>query len=204
MDENNKKFPKRNIVLYVSIAVILVSLTFRASYAYFVSYLTNNTTPTSTVVNTGDLSMKFEDGSTYINAQDMMLMTEEEALRASNNYSRFTVTNDGNITGNYKIYLSNYSISSNLVSRDFKWRLKIDDTILTGNFYDLFKDMTPNASGIITGSSIDIPINSNSVSLPVGESDNCEFRVWIEETQENQIGLTEGTFSTTLRLIATN
>lgn len=204
MDENVKKLPKRNIVLYVSIAVLMISLTFKASYAYFVSTITNANTPTPTVVDTGDLQIKFDNGATYINAQNIGLMSAEEAMLESNNYSRFTVTNSGSVNGKYKLYLSDYSISSNLVDDDFKWKLTVNGTSYTGTFNDLFGSMTPNSNNIIASNSVDVPIVSNVFSLASGGSHSCEFRIWLQETDENQISLTEGTFSGTIKLIATN
>ena len=63
--------------------------------------------------------------------------------------------------------------------------------------------MTPDANNVVASSSNDIPLLSNAISLNSGSSNNCEFRIWLEEADHNQIELTEGAFSTTIRLIAT-
>lgn len=204
MEENNNnyKLPKRNIVLYLSVVVILMSFTFRASYAFYTATVTNLTNPTPTVLESGNLELKFANGSKYINAQNLSLTTAEAAASATDNYSSFTITNTGTLTGNYKLYLSNYSITKNLINSDFKWKLTINGTTYTGTFYDLFNGMTPDANGIVSSSTVDIPLISNSISLPAGSNHSGEFRIWLEEADHNQIGLTEGEFRTTIRLIA--
>lgn len=201
MEEFNKKLPKRNLVLYISIAVLIISITFKTSYAYFYGSVINTTTPSETVVTTADLSLKFGNNPHYLNAQNLTLMTAAEAATASNNYASFTVENTGGTTGRYKLYLSNYSITSNLVDADFKWKLTIGDATYTGTFYDLFNGKTAT-NGVIASNTDDIAIISNSITLAPNASNNCEFRIWLQDEDHNQISLTEGTFSTTFKLIA--
>lgn len=202
VDEEMKKLPKRNIVLYVSIVVILMCVTFRTSYAFYEAYVTNVKNPANTVVNSGALELKFAPGATYINATDMGITTAEQAATTNDNVSRFTITNSGTLTGKYKLYLSNYSISTNLVNEDFKWKLTIGENVYTGTFYELFNGRTPDLNNIISSSAVDIPITSTDNTLDANQSVNCEFRIWLQEGDHNQIGLTEGTFRTTIRLIA--
>ena len=200
MDEN-KKFPKRNIVLYVSIVVILVSLTFKVSYGYFVATLTNLTNPTATVAQSGNLQINFGNNTQYFNVQNLTLMTAAEAATASNNYSSFTVSNTGTVSGQYKLYLSNYSITENLVNADFKYKLTVNGNVYTGTFYDLFSGKTP-VEGVISSTSDDIALLSSTDSIAPNASHNCEFRVWLQDEDRNQINLTEGSFSTKIKLIA--
>lgn len=203
MEENNKnKFPKRNIVLYVSIVVILICLTYRASYAYFTAFVVNETEPSQAVINTGDLKMKFEDGITYINANDMIIVSAQEAEATNDNVSRFSVTNTGNVRASYKLYLTDYTITENLVSQDFKYKLKIGSQTFTGNFYELFNGV-PASSGVISSNSNDRVLNSTPVSIDTGSTDNCELRVWLQEEDHNQISLAEGSFRGTVKLVAT-
>ena len=91
--EENKKLPKRNLVLYISVVVIIISLTFKASYAYYQSTVINTTTPTAIEVQTGQLDIKFANAQ-YLNAQNLTLMTAEAAASANDNYSTFTVSSD--------------------------------------------------------------------------------------------------------------
>ena len=200
-ENEKKKLPKRNLVLYISIAVIMICVTFKASYAYYTGVVINTTEPTPTVVETGSLDIKFANNVQYLNAENLTLMTAAEAATASNNYSSFTVSNSGSIAGKYKLYLSNYSITENLVNADFKWKLTVDGTSYTGTFYDLFNGKTAT-NGVIASNSENIPLLTNKVSISGNTSHNCEFRVWIQDEDHNQIGLTEGTFSTTIKLIA--
>ena len=202
--ENEKKgIPKRNIVFFVSVVVLILSITFKTSYAYFTGTVTNLTNPTPTVIKSGDLELKFGNNIKYLNVQDLSLMTASEAARMSNNYSSFTVTNKGTLTGKYRLYLANYSITENLVDQDFKWKLTIDGTTYTGTFYDLFNGKTAT-DGVIADDLVDIPLIDSNITLAPNATHNCEFRVWIEEADHNQISLTEGTFRTSIRLIAIN
>ena len=203
MENGFKKIPKRNLVLYISIAVILISVTFRTSYAFFVGYVRNLTPPTATVVETGDIDLKFDNNITYLNVNDLSIMSAADAAIATNNYSTFTVTNNGNKPGKYRLYLSNYSITENLVNADFKYKLTVNGTTYTGTFYDLFNGKTAT-EGVIASTTDDIPLFNDHISLNNGDSHNCEFRVWLEEADHNQIGLTDGTLRTTIRLIAVN
>ena len=198
--EENKKLPKRNLVLYISVVVIIISLTFKASYAYYQSTVINTTTPTAIEVQTGQLDIKFANAQ-YLNAQNLTLMTAEAAASANDNYSTFTVSNSGNAAGKYKLYLSDYSITSNLVNQDFKWKLTINGTVYTGTFYDLFNGKTAT-NGVIASNSDDIELVATKTSIAANTNQNCEFRVWLQEEDRNQISLTEGTFSTTIKLIA--
>jgi len=205
MEEEKKfnKIPKRNIVLYISIVVIIMCVTFRASYAFYTGVVINTTTPTASVVESGQLELKFTNNTKYINVSDLSLMSAADAAVATNNYSSFSVSNTGSVTGKYKLYLSNYSISENLVDQDFKWKLTVDGTSYTGTFYDLFNGKTAT-DGVIASTTDDVALIANDISLAPNASHDCEFRVWIEEADHNQISLTEGTFRSTIKLIAVN
>ena len=204
-EENNiiRKLPKRNLVLYISVVVIVMCITFKTSYAFYTGVVINTKNPAPTVVESGQLQLKFANNARYLNVQDLSLMSAADAAVAANNYSSFTVTNTGSLTGKYKLYLSNYSITENLVDQDFKWKLTINGNVYTGTFYDLFNGKTAT-NGVISSNSVDIPIISTDTSLAANSSHNCEFRVWIEEANRNQINLTEGTLRTTIKLIAVN
>ena len=199
----NKKVLKRNIVLYISIALIIVSIAFRASYAFFSATVTNTNTPSSTTVTSGELNLEFDNNVNILNVQNLGLMTAEAAASATNNYSTFTITNTGSVAGKYKLYLTNYSITENLVNADFKYKLTIDGNTYSGTFYDLFNGKTAT-NGIIASGTDNISLLSSDITIASGASHNCELRVWIQEENHNQIGLTEGTLRTSIRLIATS
>ena len=201
--EERKKLPKRNIVLYVSIVVILISLTFKASYAFYTGVVINTTTPAATVVQSGSLELKFTNNTKYINVSDLGLMTAAEAAAATNNYSSFTVSNTGSVTGKYKLYLSNYTITDNLVDEDFKWKLTVGANEYSGTFYDLFNGKTAT-DHVISSTTDDVALVDNFITLASGADQNCQFRVWIQEEDHNQVSLTEGSFRGTIKLIAIN
>ena len=207
MDNNisneKNKFPKRNIILYLSIIVIIICVGFKTSYAFYTAVVTNSKNPSATVVRSGELEMKFTNNTKYLNVTNLTLMSASDAASDPNNYSSFSISNTGSVTGKYKLYLSNYTITENLVNQDFKWKLTVNGTVYSGTFYDLFNGKTV-VSGVITSSSDDVLLVPNYITLAANGSHNCEFRVWIQEEEHIQINLTEGTFRTTLKLVAIN
>lgn len=203
VENKSKKLRKRNVVFFISVLVIALCVTFRTSYSFYVANVVNTHNPTPTVIQSGDLELKFGNNIRYLNVQDLSLMSAEDAATASNNYSTFTVTNTGTLTGKYRLYLSNYSITTNLVNEDFKYKLTIDGNTYTGTFYDLFNGKTAT-EGVIADNLVDIPLLTNDITLAPNATHNCELRVWIQEADRNQIDLTEGTFRTSIRLVAIN
>ena len=198
-----KKLKKRNYIFFVSVLVIALCVTFRTSYSFYVANVVNTHNPTPTVIQSGELELKFGNNIRYLNVQDLSLMSAADAATASNNYSTFSVTNTGTVVGKYRLFLSNYSITENLVNQDFKWKLTVDGVTYTGTFYDLFNGKTAT-NGVISDDLVDIPLVDNSITLAPNATHNCELRVWIQEADRNQIDLTEGTFRTSIRLVAVN
>ena len=178
MNESVNKLAKRNIVLYLSITVILISLTFKISYAFFTAIITGNETAATNNVITGNLNIDFATSS-YINNNKLFLIKDSE--RASKADSTvFTINNNnatGDVDGSYELYLTDLSISNNLKSADFKWELLINNEVKgSGNFL--------NAT-----SGTDMKITSSVNNISYGQVDNCVFRIWLSETSSDQSSL---------------
>jgi len=177
MEENIvKKLSKRYLVLYISIAIILVSVTFKFSFAYFTASLEGE--GKQNIIETGDISIEFTDSQVF-NATNMIILSSDEVEEKSEK-STFTIKNTGNLTSNYKIQI-NPTISSNLINEDFKWELLSEGLVVaSGNF-----------ANAVSGQDIDL---TSYAQIQPEETVNYEFRIWLAETEENQIGLTNGTF----------
>lgn len=188
VSEEKSKIAKRNIVLYASIALLLISLTFKFSYAYFAASLSGNESAQDSVVTSGDLKVEFTDSSVF-NATDMVILTPEE-VDAKSEKSTFTVKNTGNVVAKYK-FLINTTLTSNLISSDFKWQLLSNSTVVSqGNF-----------STAVSGQ--DLELNSSYLTINPNDEVEYEFRVWLAEDEtRNQIDLTNGTFSGLIKLQA--
>ena len=119
----------------------------------------------------------------YINSKDMLLIKTED-IETKSQKGKFKVVSGNNKNDiTYSISLSNITISNNLLSEDFKWtiiKLPQKNTIAQGNF----KDVTGNSMTLIK----DLEINPN-------KTDEYELRIWIEETEDNQLNLMNKVFS---------
>ena len=177
----SRKIPKRNIVLYLSIVAIIMSLTFKFSYAYFNAVVSGNDTAYQTVINSGDLELSFLD-TQYINTSNLSIIDANEVATQAEK-STFKVKNTGSATATYRIDLG-VTISDNLKSNDFKWELLLDgNTNNSGTF-----------NGVNSGSSI--TLTSSDLTLAPTAEHSFELRLWLQnDDSRNQIGLTEGTFT---------
>ena len=186
------KLPKRYIVLYFSIALLLISITISGSFAFYTAVVNGGSTPTE--ITTAKLSMKFEN-SEYINADDLIILSNDE-IEAKSQKSIFDVVNDSEATGYYDLYFDT-TLTNNLISDDFKWELVVDGVVVNnGSFVTLTKDLNNTTS---TGS---IKLTSSPIQLSSTNSNHCILKIWLQETSANQIELTEGTMSGHARLIA--
>ena len=193
------KIKKRYIVFYASIALLLVSITSKFSYAFFVAAFDIDGEVYQTVIQTGDLKMQFLDAQ-YIDNNEMSLIGPDEVATKAEK-STFKVKNTGNIDAYYDLNL-NITLTRNLISNDFKWELLRKDnndeyvTVLKSNFSGItIQDEAPSATTVIK-------LNNTSFRLEPNKSDSFIFRVWLEETNQNQIGLTEGNFTGNVSLQA--
>ena len=189
MSERLKKIQKRTVVLYVSIAIIAICLSYRFSYAFFTTLVKGNDSTNQTVIKTGNLEVTFLNAE-YINNSKMRIIPASDIENGADK-STFSIKNTGNMDAKYILRLNDVEISDNLKSADFKWELLIDgQSVKKGNF-----------SSAQTGKIFNLM--STPLSLTKNQTSNCVFRMWLEESNKNQNGLTEGTFSSRIEVVAT-
>ena len=135
---------KRNMILYVSIALILVSLGFRLSYAFMLATVTGNDTVTPVSVKTGNLDITFTT-SQYITTANKILLINDNESSTKALKSSFTVANPtalSTVNAKYDIYLSNITISNNLKQGDMKWELVKGGTVIENGTFNTTDDYT--------------------------------------------------------------
>jgi cell division protein FtsL len=182
---------KRNTVFYLSLVVIIISIAFSLSYAYMSAKVTGNDTATKTTISSANLDIDFTT-SEYINNSKLSLISDSDVATKADK-TTFTVANTkATTTVNYDLTLTEVAISDNLKSSDFKWELlKNDVSLSNGNF-----------STAITGT--DITLTPSAQSITVGTTDSYVLRIWLSETNKDQLALTNGTFSAKVKLTASN
>lgn len=188
-------FKTRNLVLYLSIAVLLISVGFSVSYAYLYATVTGNDDVNDMVIRAGNVEVNFNTTS-YINSSSGKILLIPDADRATKALkSTFTVNVVGTSTldARYDIYLTDFTISSNLKNGDLKYEL-LKNGVTVGQISD-FSTAT---------SGEDFKLNSAVQSITNGSTDNYELRIWLSMSDANQNNLLTGSqFSGKLKVKAT-
>ena len=177
----------KHFILYISIALILITTAFSASRAYYLTRIKVTDTINPSTVTNANLDIEFLT-SQYINEPKMMLIKDEDR-QSSTAYTSFAITSKSTSTikANYTLYLTDFAISTNFVSEDFKWELVRKDgssetTISTGNF-----------SNAVSGS--DYTLTTEALTISPSETQQYIFRIWLSYTDKDQASLLEGSFS---------
>ena len=182
---------KKHSILYISIAIIVISITFVVSYAYMIAKVIGNEDANNTKVSTGTLEVSFTTSS-YIKENDMQLIDAADVAKSAV-HTDFSIshTENSNVATKYNLYLTELTISDNFKSKYFKWELlKNGTTLYSGNFI--------NAT---TGE--DYLLTATPQTLEVSKTDSYILRVWLENDETvNQLDLTNGSFSGKVKLIA--
>lgn len=180
MKDKKFKFPMRLCIFALSLFV----LSFSVSYSFFTTVPQINNPENATSHVTTDY-LDFDFGTTeYINNTDMTLIKSANVAAEADK----TIFNVARKAGSryeikYNIYLTDLTISDNLKSEDFKWDLLQNGTsIYSGNF----ASAESNEIFMLTAE----PLLTNNDA-----SKSYELRIWLEETDKDQIGLLNGTFS---------
>lgn len=178
----DKKESKLNYKLLIMIAVI-VPIILGISYAYFLAKVSgDNTVIDGNATNKFEIDLITNDGG-YINATDLLPISAEDSTSKATKGIFSVKTGDNDYKINYSLSLTNIEISDNLkASEDLKWELWDTDTkvkLSNGTFKDatsplLLKD--------------NIIINKN-------KTNNYEIRIYVLETNTNQLELLNGTLS---------
>lgn len=205
LDVKQKNINKR---LFISTSILVFSLviiTMSVSYAYFsVSFR-----GTASVSN--DSAAKFNVTSTLNNATaitaDKMNLIEASAVTTSAKKVDFSVTNPSTstVSAKYTLKIVSGSISKNLCSKYFKWRLvKGTSQIAEGNFAGAVSGVTEGTTTTDQASfTKELLGSSNAQTLAAGGTDNLTLYLWLEnDAAANQLYLTNGSFSGKLSLEA--
>lgn len=181
--KNKKRIFRFSVLLAIIIPVVL-----SISYAYFQAIITGTDAGiTGTSTSKFDIELVTDAGG-YINATELLLITEDEVPEYSQkgNFKVVSGNNDHYIY--YTLSLSELTISSNLQVADFKWQLLKDNNIYTsGTFSGISQNSMTLASGIVIGAN---------------ETANYELRLWIEESGGDQFYLIGGTFAAKVSMVA--
>ena len=73
---------KKHSILYISIAIIVISITFVVSYAYMIAKIIGNEDANNTKVSTGTLEVSFATSS-YIKENDMQLINAADVAKSA-------------------------------------------------------------------------------------------------------------------------
>lgn len=178
----DKKESKLNYKFLIMIAVI-VPIILSVSYAYFLARVSgDNTIIDGNATNKFDIDLITTDNG-YINASDMLPISEIASAdkAAKGIFSVKTGSNDYKI--NYSLSLTDITLSDNLKSSDdLKWELWSSDTntkISSGTF--------KNASSTL--------LLKNNIIINKNQTNNYELRIYVLETNTNQLELLDGTLS---------
>ena len=194
-----KKFDLKSVLIYIGIALLLISLSFGISYAFFTVLVSGNEDAKHTKVTTGTLSVDFTMTNRINNSNIMLIQDSERTTKAES--VPFTVANNGNVAGSYIVYLSDLTISNNLLSEDFKWELVKNNTITYSG------DFTSAVSGTLfpltSTTQLDGSLSPVAQNIAVNGSDSYVLRIWLSETEADQTSLLGGTFSAKVDVVAT-
>lgn len=177
----------KHTILYISIALILITMAFTASRAFCLAKINVTDTINPSTVTNANLDIEFLT-SRYINEPKMMLINDADRQN-STAYTNFTITSKSTstMTANYTLYLTDFTISTNFISEDFKWELTKkgdsgETTIATGNF-----------SNAVSGK--DYTLTTDEITISPSETQQYVFRIWLSYADRDQSNLLEGSFS---------
>ena len=118
-----------------------------------------------------------------------MMLINDADRQNSTAYTNFTITSKSTstMTANYTLYLTDFTISTNFISEDFKWELTKkgdsgETTIATGNF-----------SNAVSGK--DYTLTTDEITISPSETQQYVFRIWLSYADRDQSNLLEGSFS---------
>ena len=204
---SNKKLLISAFIIVIAIVLIAFGLT----YAYFsIGYGGNaDVSGNRAAILNIDSTLK---NASAINETEMSLISEDEIETEAKKVT-FDVINQGTSTvdAKYIVKLIDYSITKNLSSKYFKWKLVVNpgevEQVFTGNFLQNPEDegtkLTGDDTDNLTGLSKVLVNEDEALTLNIGKTDHLVFYVWLENDEAlNQIYLTSGEFRGKLSLEA--
>ena len=165
MAKSKKNFVEKRSK-YLIIAAIAIIAVIGVSYAWFTQVLTGEKKATLTA---GELKLVLDEGENTISVSPAVPMSNADG-EATDPYT-FTLTNSGNVTSVYTIYLDDDAVSGD----------RISDSLIK---YNIEKDGQPGTSALLTAMG-DRIIDSGTIAP--GASQEYALRLWIDETATTAI-----------------
>ena len=187
-----QEVPKSRIIISIITVLIVVIAVGGFTYAYFEPQLNVPDGPAQGDIVSGNLNIKFETSEYILNTAAMLIKDSEKAEKAEKTI--FTVKHDTNsdVEARYDVFLSDINITSGFKSADFKWELlRGGSVVASGNMASI-------------GAATELKLNSSYISLPVTTTHNYELRMWLSETDADQLSLLNGNFSAKVKVVAIN
>lgn len=181
---NDTGINKLNYKFLITCAVVIPIL-FGISYAYFVPKVTLDGGRLVSGVAVEDVHFDLvTENDGYISATDTVPLNNDQIEEYSNKGYFKVISSDINTHSlNYTISLTDINITENIKNVDFKWALECTN--------DSTKNKTGNFS-VINNNQL---VLSQNLTLAPKATDNYILKVWIQNTNENQIGILNGSFS---------
>lgn len=207
---NKKKENKRQWTKVFILVIALMVIAFSGTYAYFTTTIIGK--PTTTKVKSGVFKVEssLETASVIKNRKMVLIFvndTQDQRDELANKLT-FTVTStkDSTVDGTFNLYLKDIKLSKNLYSKYLKWELLKEDEIISSGDFE-------NAVRIDTEEEIEernkitdveeFQLNANELSLLKNTTQTYTFRIYLlDDSNKNQIDLTEGSFNGRLYLEA--
>ena len=192
---SNKKLLLSASILVCSIVIIGLSLT----YAYFETTYTGSENVTGNKAAVLNVTTTLDTNSA-INAPELSLINSGEVESKAKKFT-FTITNTNTSTvkAKYTVNLSNYSITKNLQSKYFKWKLVASNSGTSKTFQGTFEngaEPTGTDKSSQNNLSKELITDAQGVELALGATDTLTFYLWLEnDAGVNQLYLTNGSFS---------
>lgn len=208
---NSKAILIGSLVLVMAFIIIGIS----GSFAYYTNKIEQrNPDNNSLTVNSGGLVMNFKTlNDKMINANATSLISDADILKASDNYTEFSIEfpteGNGATVGDYYIYLTGLKMTDNYINSDVKWALcgasatSLSDCI-EGNFGSATKKTggtsTTETLTLSSGSTAEITLHEmNDITIkPVsdinrGTTVSYKLYVWLSSNpSKDQNNLLKG------------
>ncbi len=152
---NNKYFKPIAIV----VAVLVITLTTIASYAYFTANINSNAQ--ESVITTGNMAIEFIDGN--------VIGLTENMIPGEYIEKQFTVKNIGDVEAYYDIYLND-------VVNTFNTKSDLVYELISENGSSVVETTCPDRNSKI----------SSNITIGVGEKHNYTLKITFKETNRNQ------------------
>lgn len=195
-----------NYIKVMILTMALIVLGISATYAYFTSTISGDSTKTELKAGKLDIDTNLNNTNRINNPKIGLIDRTEKETKAEKVSFYINNTSLSTVDAKYFIYLKDIELSKNLYSEYFKWELvKNGEVIENGDFKNAIRidEVSPTEEKNAITTVEEMTINQEAIVLNKNNTDNLIFRVWLENDENiNQIDLTNGSFSGRLYLDA--